>query len=352
MIGSLSRSVGIFVSGKPFVPQQPMARFAIGVALCAALTAIATMASALVGVPVMLAVLLAGLATRAAVPGFAEWCAPGIGFCAKHVLRLGVSLLGLRIAASDLLSLGGRAVILVLLSVAATAIGGFWIARMLGQPRDIAVVSATSVAICGASAALAASAVLPDREGLRRETAIVIVTVSLLGTLVMIVYPWLAHLIGYDGRASALLLGAAIHDVAQVAGAGFAMSPEIGLQAVTAKMIRVACLLPVVTTFGLMLARDTAEKGRLNLARMVPMFLVTFFVLAIVASAGLVYAPLLALGRKAAGWALTVAVAAIGLKTRFGDLRSAQPRLIASLVGQSLLQFAVVTTLIHLFFGG
>ena len=91
---------------------------------------------------------------------------------------------------------------------------------------------------------------MPRRAQLDEDTALVIIIVSLLSTAVMLLYPLLARLIGFDAHATALMLGATIHDVAQVAAARFAVSPEVGTQAVTVKMIRVSCLLPVVSALG------------------------------------------------------------------------------------------------------
>ena len=72
--------------------------------------------------------------------------------------------------------------------------------------------------------------------------------------------------------------------------------------------------------------------------------------LAIAGSIGIVPKPIALLGGQAAGWALATAVAAIGLKTRPGDIRHADPALVAVMIGQSLLQLGVVLGLIYLLF--
>jgi uncharacterized integral membrane protein (TIGR00698 family) len=319
-----------------------------GLTLCAALALGATLLARATGVPAMLVVLVAGFAMRVVAPGFVARVAAGIAFSASTVLRCGIVLLGLRVVAGDIATLGPATIGLVLGSVAVTVGGGYLIARLFRQPTDVAAVAATSVAICGASAALAASAVVPTRPAMERETLLIIIVVSLLSTVVMVAYPAIAALLGLSGSQTAVLLGAAIHDVAQVAGAGFSVSPETGVAAVTVKMIRVACLLPVVATIGLLAGRgecrDTASPPR----RLLPAFLVGFFVLALLGSAGAVPAPVASAGGQAATWALTVAVAALGLKTGFGELRSARPALLATLAAQTALQFGVVLALVLL----
>ena len=67
------------------------------------------------------------------------------------------------------------------------------------------------------------------------------VGVSVLSTVSMIVYPMLAHALGLDPRLAGIFLGATIHDVAQVVGAGYSMSKETGDVATFVKLMRVGC---------------------------------------------------------------------------------------------------------------
>ena len=327
--------------------RRPSAGFLAGLLLCGAIAKIALLASAFAGLPAMLVVLALGMATRLAVPRLTAFGAPGIGFTSTQVLRAGVALLGFRVVADDLLALGFPALALILVSVVATVLGGFAISRLLRQPADLGVISATSVAICGASAALAASAAVPRRNGLERETVLVILIVSLMSTAAMLGYPLIARALHFDADSTALLLGGAIHDVAQVAGAGFAVSEEVGVRAVTVKMIRVACLLPVVTMIAIgFLGGGDAQKGRRWRAVRPPTFLVLFFVFAVLTSTALLPPAVSALAGTAASWLLTAAVGAIGLKTGFGELRAAKPALALSLLAQTAWQLLVVCALI------
>ncbi|MGL6042791.1 MAG: YeiH family protein [Sandaracinobacteroides sp.] len=325
--------------------------FLAGVLLCALLAKLAVLASSLAGLPTMLVVLALGMGVRLASPRLTAWCVTGIAFTSTTVLRVGVALLGFRVVLDDLLALGVAAVGLVLISVVATVVGGYAIARLLRQPADLAAVSATSVAICGASAALAASAAVPRRPGLERETVLVILIVSLLSTAAMLGYPLLAQALQLDADATAMLIGAAIHDVAQVAGAGFAVSEETGVRAITVKMVRVACLLPVVVGIAfLSLGKaDTAgQKGKRWRAIRPPTFLVLFFLFAVATSTALLPTSVSETAGTAASWLLAAAVGAIGLKTGFGELKAARPSLAAALCLQTLWQLAVVVGLILL----
>ena len=94
----------------------------------------------------------------------------------------------------------------------------------MGFQSLFGLLSGGATAICGASAALALAAALPAHPLKERATLFTVVGVSALSTLAMIVYPMIAHALGLDSRAAGVFLGATIHDVAQVVGAGYSMS--------------------------------------------------------------------------------------------------------------------------------
>jgi uncharacterized membrane protein YadS len=172
---------------------------------------------------------------------------------------------------------------------------------------------------------------------------LVVIVVSLLSTVVMLAYPPLAAALGFSLPETALLFGAAIHDVAQVAGAGLAISPEVATQAVAVKMIRVAGLIPVVLGFGMLLRTKGSSAAR---APLLPTFLIAYVVLALLAGFGIAPPALISFGSTAATWLLTAAVAALGLSTRFEDLRAAPPLLLIFLAGLTLVQLTIVILLI------
>ncbi|MEL7535446.1 MAG: putative sulfate exporter family transporter [Pseudomonadota bacterium] len=311
-----------------------------GVVVCAVLVIAARLLDEYAAVPAMLGVLLLGVAVRAVGNPRFHVVEHGVAFSARTLLRIGVALLGARVVLDDLVDLGPAAIAVVLASVAATLGGGIWLARRAGLSGDLARISATSVAICGASAALAASAIMPSRAGLVRDTALVIVIVSLLSTAVMIGYPLLVQALGFDANATAVILGAAIHDVAQVVGAGFAVSPDVGVKAVTVKMLRVACLVPAVLWLAYRVACHATERQHARIG--LPWFLWTFVILAAVSSLGFLPPSLRELTTWASSILLLMAVGAIGLQTDLQSLRQAPLALVRTIIVQSAFQFGLV----------
>jgi uncharacterized membrane protein YadS len=112
----------------------------------------------------------------------------------------------------------------------------------VGLSRSFGILSAGAVAICGASAALAISSVLPKGENSERDTVFTVISVTALSTIAMIAYPVIIALFHLDHVAIGVFLGGTIHDVAQVVGAGFSVSEETGNVATFTKLLRVAML--------------------------------------------------------------------------------------------------------------
>ncbi len=245
-------------------------------------------------------------------------CVPGIEFAARALLRFGVALLGARITAEQIGSLGAAPVLLVVGAVAATIAFGRLCAGRLGLSREQGLLSGGAVAICGASAALALAAVMPRHEHAERDTILTVVGVTTLSTLAMILYPLLVGALDLDPSAAGIFLGGTIHDVAQVVGAGYMISPQTGDVATFVKLLRVAMLVPAVLAFSLLFRRADADAARGRVA--LPGFLLGFVALVIANSLGWVPKPVAAACNEVSRWCLVVAIAALGIKTSFQRL--------------------------------
>ena len=265
---------------------------------------------------------------------------PGIEFAARTVLRFGVGLLGARITAEHIVELGAPAIFLVVCAVLATILFGAAIARVLKRPLAEGLLTGGAVAICGASAALAISVVLPKSERSSQFTLLTVVGVTALSTLAMILYPAAVPLLELDATAAGLFLGGTIHDVAQVVGAGYMVSPEAGIAATFVKLLRVAMLVPVVMALSLFFRSRGAAPGAS--APLLPWFLVMFVVLAAANSAGWVPAhagdALASLSR----WCLVAAIAALGVMTSFAELAALGWQPVILLVSETLFLAALI----------
>lgn len=287
------------------------------------------------GGPTMLFALLFGMAFNFLAKE--DKCAPGIGFTSKTILRFGVALLGLQLTLGDLSALGAPVVFLVVAGVAITLAGGWAIGRILNLPSTMAILSAGAVAICGASAALAISAVLPRDGSRERNTILVVAGVTTLSTLAMIFYPPLSHYLGLSEQDAGIFFGATIHDVAQVIGAGYAVSDTAGETAAIVKLMRVACLVPAVMIIGLLFKQDRSAANADSSTPLLPMFLIGFVLLVLANSFGFVPAKVGEGLTEISRWCLITAVAALGVKTNMGEVFAVGPRPLLALVAQTVL---------------
>jgi len=286
------------------------------------------------GAPAMLMALLFGIALN--FLSEEGPCSAGIAFSARTVLRFGVALLGMRISFEMAASLGWSIVAIVIGGVIATIIFGMSIARLLGHGPRFAFLSAGSVAICGASAAMAIAAILPRDERSEERLVFTIVGVTLLSTIAMIVYPIFAQLIGFDSQFSGIFIGATIHDVAQVVGAGFSISQETGDIATVVKLIRVAMLAPVILVAVIIIRRIGGGDSKAGQTAIMPGFVVAFVILVALNSFGLFPPGITEISAVVSRWALLTAISAVGLKTSLREVIKVGGAAIALLVIETL----------------
>src|SRR5205085_5342769 len=133
-----------------------------------------------------------------------------------------------RITIAEVAALGWTTVALVIVSVSLTILAGILLARAMKLGSAFGTLTGGAVAICGASAALAIASILPRHKNAERDASFTVIGVTALSTLAMIVYPIVAGAFGFDHRAAGIFIGATVHDVAQVVGAGYGISQESG----------------------------------------------------------------------------------------------------------------------------
>ena len=270
------------------------------------------------GAPAMLLALLFGIALN--FLGSETRARPGIDFGSRQILRLGVAFLGVRITADMLDILGWQVVGLVVGGVVLTIAFGLIFSPLFGFRYRFAFLSAGAVAICGASAAMAIAAILPKDERSEERLIFTVVGVTLLSTVAMILYPVLGDMIGFDDRTTGIFIGATVHDVAQVVGAGYSVSQEAGDTATLVKLLRVVMLAPVVLLAALVIRAWVGASGEGEKPPLVPVFVLGFIGLAVLSSAGLL--PDLVKGTlsEASRWLLLMAIGSVGMKTMPKDI--------------------------------
>ncbi len=289
-----------------------------GMLVCGVIALASTFLSEHYGGPQLLYALLIGLAFHF-IHGNPQ-AKPGIEFCGRTVLRVGVALLGVRITLNQVSQLGFEVALVILLALVLTILMGVWWAKLLGRTREEGILSGGSVAICGASAALAISAVLPQTKANERFTLLAVVAVTVLSTVAMILYPLVIGALDLAAGPAGVFLGGTIHDVAQVVAAGMMLGPEAGDTATVVKLFRVMLLMPVVMVISLLYRNQQPSEGKNLNMPLIPGFLLAFLVMMLLSSSGLVPAVVVQGATDASRACLVLAIAAAGIKTSIEEL--------------------------------
>ena len=282
--------------------------------------------------PVMLFALLIGIAFNFLASD--ERCAPGIEFSSKKILRFGVALLGFRVTLDQILGLGTNVLLLVPILVISSIAVSWLIAKLMGRKYLFALLTACAVSICGAAAALAVASVLPNWKERHRDTLFIVVCVTALSTFAMITYPILFTVADFNDIEIGILIGSTIHDVAQVVGAGYAVSNEAGDVATFIKLLRISMLPIIVILIAVLLKGD--DESRTISSKAFPWFALGFALCLVVNSSG--YIPLLITGFLAnvSQWFLVFAIAGLGVSTSLKSMMELGGRSILLMVLQTI----------------
>ncbi len=286
--------------------------------------------------PLIVAIVLGGLYGNL-MPGAmpAQWSA-GVNLAARRLLRVAVALYGLRISVQELLSVGSVGLGVAAIMVVGTLGLGVLLGRLLRLDRETALLAASGSAICGAAAVLAFESTLRSKP---EKSAVAIATVVLFGTISMFLYPVLYHAgwIPLNSTALGIFIGASVHEVAQVVAAASAIDPAVTDAATIVKMARVAMLVPLLLILGIWLARSATAvarsassggSGRPAFQMPVPWFVVGFLACIIISSLQVLPSNWIDGINRVDTFALTMAMAALGVETKVSKMRQAGPRVL------------------------
>lgn len=298
-------------------------------------------AAAAVG-EVVLAVLL-GLLIGNTV-GLPPLFAPGVRFSFHAMLRIAIVLLGASFSVQQVASIGGRAVVMVIVLMTIALIAAHALGRAARVPPRLATLIGVGTAVCGNSAIVATAPVIGAHDD---EVSFAIATNTLFGTLAVFLYPLLGRAMHLHDPAFGTWAGSAVNDTSQVVATGFAYSDGAGRIATAVKLTRNALMGGVIVLMGLLHARsghdveDTpAGSPRpaagptggawLRVKQSVPLFVLGFLAMAALQSAGVLRWLSIRAGRDLAADAqnvarvlILIALAGVGLSTRIAAMRRA-----------------------------
>jgi uncharacterized integral membrane protein (TIGR00698 family) len=263
---------------------------------------------------------------------------PGIRFSVVRILRLGIVLLGIRLSIVDAGAIGLKALpVIVGTIVSAIAIVTI-VSRRVGLTDRLGTLIGVGTSICGATAIVAMSPTIGAHDD---ETAYAVACITLFGVAAMLAYPFAAHwLFAGDPFKSGLFLGTAVHETAQVAGAGLVYQQYFGDPqaldvATVTKLVRNLSMLVVIPAMAVFYHRRSAEGGAApKWYTMIPLFIVGFAAMSLLRTVGDIgerpfglldpaqWKSIVAFVKQAANYCLAIAMAAVGLGTSIKGLRA------------------------------
>jgi uncharacterized integral membrane protein (TIGR00698 family) len=294
-----------------------------GLALTAGIAGLAFALRQLPGIgilsPLILAILL-GM-TFHNVVGTPRFAKAGVTFSLRRILRFAIILLGLQLTVTQVISVGGAGIGIII----ATLIGTFgftvWLGRCLGVDGKLAQLIAAGTSICGASAVIASNTAV---EGSDEDVAYAVACVTIFGSLSMFLYPLFPALLHLDAHRYGLWAGASIHEIAQVVAAAFQNGKDSGDFGTIAKLSRVILLAPMVLALGWFAARKrgATPPGAARKSAPMPYFVLGFVALILINSLDILPPAIKTGSVPVTTFLLSIALAAMGLETDIRKLKA------------------------------
>lgn len=314
------------------------------VAVLARLPLTAGLPLSMMMVALVLGLVLAPLAARRS-----SWI-PGLELARGTILKLAVILIGLRLSLVEVGQLGLIALPLVLLAIIVGLGLCLLLARLFGVDRRLATLLAVGTAICGASA-IAATA--PGLKARREEVCYAVACVALAGLIATLVYPALLQKLLADPMLVGLVLGASIHDTAQVTAAAslheqaWAVDGTLAAATVTKLLRNSTMLLVIPALLWWSLRGQSSAAGKVP----VPLFILGFLGLSVLRSVGdaswgaeqPLWQWLISAAAGLSTFGFAAALAAMALSIRLADLKRLgwKPAMVAALAALAVLLAAL-----------
>lgn len=243
----------------------------------------------------------------------------GIAFSAKRILRVGIIFYGFRLTMNDVVSIGFSGAMSAFVIVCSIFCIGYWLGKKVFKLDDeVAILTAAGSAICGAAAVMATESVLKSSA---YKSAIAVSTVVLFGTLAMFLYPLLYRYVHLTPSQMGIYVGASLHEVAHVVGAGNALGESIAKVAVIVKMMRVMLLAPFLITLSWWMNRRVNDPF-VERSITIPWFAVMFLVVIAFNSFGWIPDAGLIFINQCDTFFLTMAMCALGMESSFAKFKT------------------------------
>lgn len=242
-------------------------------------------------------------------------------FSKKKLLRAGIILFGSHLTFQQLVAVGWQAVLLDAIVITSVLTLGYWVGvRVLGMGREETILTSVGSAVCGAAAILATEPVLKAKQ---QHVSVAVATVVVFGTLALFCYPVIYSLLDISSASFGVYIGSTVHEVAQAVAAGQSIDADAMNNAIIVKLLRVMMLAPVVVVIAWFYQRAQVQTTTERKPIPVPWFVFGF--IAMVGINSVIALPEVGVDtlKLLAQLFLTIAMAALGLQTKFSAIKEA-----------------------------
>ncbi len=247
---------------------------------------------------------------------------PGISLGLKKILKIAIILLGAGISFQEMLSVGGRGLIAVLIIISGAFLLTFLLGSLMGIDFRQKLLIAAGLSICGNTAVVTSAPIIEAEE---EDIFLAVGIVTIFGVIAVFVYPLLGNFVALSDEVFGAWAGTAINDTSQVVAAGFIYSDAAGRVATIIKLTRNVLMAPIILLVSFIYARrrnDSGdEKGGFSIREVFPTFILGFLLLAVFNSLRLIPADLANFLDEAAGFLILLALSGIGLQVELDDIR-------------------------------
>ena len=258
--------------------------------------------------------------------------ATGIKFTSKKILKFAIILLGLSLNITTILNVGKMSLTVMIFTLLTCFGGGYFIGKALGLNWKLSNLISAGTGICGGSAI---AAIAPTIDADDNDVAYAMSATFLFDMAMIVLFPIMGRALGMTDQAFGIWAGTAVNDTSSVVATGYAFSEGAGDFATMVKLTRTLAIIPTVITFAfvqLHLKRKEAMannqngsdlKANFSITKIFPWFILGFLAMSIVASVFPIPAAVVSGTKTTSKFLMVCALAAIGLKTSFADMKKA-----------------------------
>lgn len=238
----------------------------------------------------------------------------GINFAQKHLLKLGIVLLGFKLQFMALAKLGPQILLMILCFVPLVLFLSWGIGKLLNISLRESILLGVGSSICGASAIVALAPVIQANDD---ETIVSVSVINFLGAIGILVYAFLFPILEMTQIEYGVWAGLSLQGVAHALAAAFAGGVEAGEIGTLVKMGRVAMLLPVALVLSFLFHKLNATPD--GTKPEFPRYVLLFLIAGVLNSIGVVPLILQTILVTLSKWLILLAIVGMGLAV---DLRS------------------------------